>query len=174
MGFSAGGQMTADVETNFDKLSYAPVDEIDKVSNRPDLAMCVYPGGIMIKDQPAEKINTDITPKKDTPDTFICIATDDRNGSENAVYLYLALKKAGVNTELHVYAEGNHGFGLRPADAPHGMWMTQAQEWLKYKGFFAAAGTAAASSVKTTQEEKGPNADAFTCGGGGGRRRCDH
>ena len=67
------------------------------------------------------------------------IAHDDRNGSENAVYMYLALKKAGVNAELHVYSEGGHGFGIRPGNAPHTSWPARVEDWMKFHKYLQAA-----------------------------------
>jgi acetyl esterase/lipase len=96
IGFSAGGRMVADVTTNFDKLSYAPLDDADKTSTRPDFALAIYPGGIVAKPN-IDKVVDDVRISKETPPTFIAISTNDRNGSENAVYYYLALKNAGVS-----------------------------------------------------------------------------
>jgi acetyl esterase/lipase len=138
IGFSAGGQMVADVTTNYDKLAYPAVDAMDKQSTRPDFALAIYPGGVAAKDGTAN-VTSDVRPTKNTPPTFIVIATDDRNGSENAVYYYLALKKAGASAELHVFSEGNHGFALHPTTAPHGAWPNLALAWMKYHGFLTAA-----------------------------------
>jgi acetyl esterase/lipase len=136
LGFSAGGQMTADVETNFDQRSYPELDAVDRESTRPDFALCIYPGGIVPKEGGAVgQLTPDVRISKECPPTFIAQATDDRVGSENAVYLYLALKKAGVNAELHVFAEGGHGFGMRPSPGPHATWTARAEEWMRYKGF---------------------------------------
>lgn len=131
LGFSAGGQVAADVETNFDKRVYEPVDDMDKVDTRPDFVVLIYPGGIVKRNSEVPALTDDVKVTKDTPQTFIAIATDDRNGSENAVYMYLELKKAGVNAELHVYSEGGHGFGIRPGSAPHTSWPARVQDWLK-------------------------------------------
>jgi acetyl esterase/lipase len=140
LGFSAGGQMLADVETQFDTRSYPKVDAADDLSARPDLAIAIYPGGIYNRNAASPGLTPDVRPTKDTPPTFIAIATDDRNGSENGVYFYLALKNAGVNAELHVYAEGGHGFGIRPGSAPHTTWPARVEDWLRLKKFIPAAG----------------------------------
>ncbi len=137
IGFSAGGRMVADVTTNFDKLSYDTVDEIDKTSTRPDFALAIYPGGIVEKPN-VDKVVADVHPSKETPPTFIAIATNDRNGSENAVYYYLALKNAGVSAELHIYSDGAHGFGMVPSSEPHGSWTARAVDWMNYHKFLAA------------------------------------
>ncbi len=137
LGFSAGGQMGADVETNFDKRTYEPIDEIDKLDTRPDFAVLIYPGGIAQRGGTTPGVTPDVRVTKETPPTFLAIATDDRNGPENAVYMYLALKNAGVNAELHVYSEGGHGFGIRPGTAPHTTWPQRVAEWMNYHKILA-------------------------------------
>jgi acetyl esterase/lipase len=135
LGFSAGGQVGADVETNFDKRMYEPVDDMDKADTRPDFAVLIYPGGIVPKRSDVPALTDDVKVSKDTPPTFLAIADNDRNGPENAVYMYLALKKAGVSAELHVYSEGGHGFGIRPGTAPHTTWPARVQDWMAFHGF---------------------------------------
>jgi acetyl esterase/lipase len=132
MGFSAGGQMTVDTATNFTQLSYPPVDTVDKVSNRPDFCIVAYPGGLVKTG--SSDLGKEIHVTKDTPPMFIVQANDDRVGSENSVYLYLALKEAGVPAELHIYGEGGHGFGMRPGTAPHNSWPQRCEDWLVQRG----------------------------------------
>jgi acetyl esterase/lipase len=134
IGFSAGGRLVADVSTNFDKLSYAPVDEMDSQSTRPAVALAIYPGDLALKDG-TDRIDPFVRPTKQTPPTFIVIAQNDINGSEHAVYYYLALNRAGVSAELHVFSEGSHGFALKPSTDPHSTWPTLAMNWMKYHGF---------------------------------------
>ena len=134
LGFSAGGQVGADVETNYDQRMYAPVDDFDKAATRPDFAVLIYPGGIVQRDSEVPAVTPDVRVTKDTPPTFLSISHDDRGGSENAVYLYLALKRAGVPAELHVWGEGGHGYGIRPGTAPHTTWPARVAEWLTVRG----------------------------------------
>lgn len=132
LGFSAGGHLTAAAATNFDKRSYEAADEVDKVSCRPDFAVVIYPGGAI--DRNKEKLNDDLPVTKETPPTFLAQSNDDRVGPENAVLLYLALKKAGVPAELHIYATGGHGYGLRPSNNPCSQWPKRCEEWLRGQG----------------------------------------
>jgi acetyl esterase/lipase len=136
IGFSAGGKIAADVSTNFDKLSYIPVDAIDQQTSRPNFAMMIYPGELARKDG-TNFLMPDLHPTADTPPTFIAITTDDKNGSENAIDYYQALKAVGVNAELHIYSDGLHGFAFRPEDVgtPHSKWTQQAADWMTYHGF---------------------------------------
>lgn len=134
IGFSAGGQLAADVETNFDKRSYEAIDEMDKADIRPDFAVLIYPGGIVPRDRPTAGLSDDVRVTKDTPPTILVMANNDPVGPENAVYMYLALKRAGVPAELHIYAEGGHGFGMHKSDAPHGSWTKRVEEWMADRG----------------------------------------
>src|SRR5437868_847843 len=129
LGFSAGGHLTAVTETNFDRRAYESVDDADRVSCRPDFAVVIYPGGVVARD--TGQLTPDVRVTKETPPTFIAQAGDDRVGVENSVLLYLALKKAGVPAELHVYATGGHGFGLRPSKNPASQWPKRCEEWLR-------------------------------------------
>lgn len=134
LGFSAGGQVAADVETNFEKRMYDPLDDTDNASARPDFAVLIYPGGIARRGGEIGMVSADVHVSKDTPPTFLSISHDDRNGSENAIYLYLALKNAGVSAELHVWSEGGHGYGIRPGSAPHASWPARVADWMAARG----------------------------------------
>ena len=130
LGFSAGGHLTAWASTNFDRRAYEPADTVvDKVSCRPDFAVLVYPGGVVVKD--TSELSPEIRVTKDTPPMFFAHAGDDRVPAENSAALYLALRKAGVPAELHVYESGGHGFGLRPTGRPSATWPQRCAEWLK-------------------------------------------
>jgi len=137
LGFSAGGHLTAWTSTNFDKRAYEAVDAADKVSCRPDFAVVIYPGGVV--DKAKEHLTPQIRVSHETPPTFITQANDDRVGPENSAVLYLALKKAGVPAELHIYATGGHGYGLRPSKNPCSEWPKRCEEWLRVQKVLPAA-----------------------------------
>jgi acetyl esterase/lipase len=137
LGFSAGGHLAVATATHFDQRAYEPMDDIDKVSCRPDFAVAVYPG-YFIEQQPAGvEINKDalapyIRIPKETPPVFLVHASDDTvAGAENSVMLYLALKRANVATELHVHAHGGHGFGVRKSSLPCSTWTDRCVAWLQ-------------------------------------------
>jgi acetyl esterase/lipase len=139
LGFSAGGHLTAWAATNSDRRSYEPIDEADRQSCRPDFAVLIYPGGIQKKDAP-DAMNPEIRVASDTPPCFFAHASDDPVSSENSVLMYLALKRAKVPADLHLYASGGHGFGLRPSDLPCSSWPQRCAEWLKAQGTLKAEG----------------------------------
>ena len=137
LGFSAGGHLAVATATQFDQRGYEPVDEFDKASCRPDFAVAVYPG-YLIEQQPAGvEINKDMLAPymripKETPPIFLVHATDDPvAGAENVVVMHLALKRANVPTELHVYAHGGHGFGVRKSGLPCSTWTDRCVAWLR-------------------------------------------
>ena len=141
LGFSAGGHLAAAASTNFDKRAYEPVDDADKESCRPDFAVVIYPGGVLEKAEDGKttgKLSPEIRVTPQTPPAFIVQAHDDRVNSENSVYYYLALKQAGVPAELHVYAAGGHGFGIKPSDKPAATWPARCEEWLRSTGVLKA------------------------------------
>jgi acetyl esterase/lipase len=131
LGFSAGGHLTAWTATNFDKRSYEPADDADKVSCRPDFAVLIYPAYLVVKDK--DELAADIRVTKDTPPIFFAHAGDDGVKAENSIVMYLALKKAKVPAELHVYSSGGHGFGLRPGKTA-ATWPRRCGEWMKTQG----------------------------------------
>jgi acetyl esterase/lipase len=133
LGFSAGGHLAAAASTNFDKRAYDPVDQIDETNCRPDFAVLVYPA-YLVADKKNE-LNPDIRVRKECPPTFFAHAGNDGVKAENSVLMYLALKRAGVPAELHVYASGGHGFGLRPSSEPCSTWPGSCAGWLKKQGF---------------------------------------
>jgi acetyl esterase/lipase len=133
LGFSAGGHLTASLSTNFAKRLYEPVDDADKLSCRPDFAVLVYPGGMTPKDRPTE-LKPELAVTTDTPPTFFAHASDDPVSSENSIAYYRALKKAGVPAELHLYATGGHGFGMRPGKGPASDWPKRCAEWMTARG----------------------------------------
>lgn len=140
LGFSAGGHLAAATSTNADHDSYKPIDAIDSTSSRPDFAVVIYPGGVIQRGK--DTLSPEIRVTSQTPPMFIVQANDDRVNSENSVYLYLALKKANVPAELHIYSTGGHGFGLRPSDKPCSTWPQRCAEWMRAQGILKpGAGT---------------------------------
>jgi len=133
LGFSAGGHLTAWTSTRSDKRSYDAIDDADKQSCRPDFAVIVYPGGTIVKDTLDLKPEIAVTDK--TPPSFITMATDDRVNADNCIALYVAMKKAGVPVEMHLYAKGGHGFGIRPNAGPAATWNKRCEEWMKAMGW---------------------------------------
>jgi endo-1,4-beta-xylanase len=125
MGFSAGGEVAALIETRFDTGNDSSADPIDRVSSRPDFAVVVYPGF-----RPGT-----ITVPKDAPPTFLVCADNDRSHVVTTVNLYLDLEKQGVSSEMHIYAAGGHGFGMKPSALPVASWTDRLRDWFADRKF---------------------------------------
>jgi acetyl esterase/lipase len=134
LGFSAGGHLVTDISTHFDKRLYPAVDAADTESCRPDFAVALYPGHLWIASDKLE-LNPDIPVTGRTPPSFLLHAENDPVDSvNNSLVYYIALKKAGVPAEMHLYAEGKHGFGLRRTKLPITRWPDLFETWLRTIG----------------------------------------
>lgn len=129
LGFSAGAHLAAALSTHYDQPLYTPLDAADHLSCRPDFAVIVYPGYLALADKNFAP-NADINPTAQTPPQFIVQAADDPVHVENATVYFQQLNKAKVPTELHVYAQGGHGYGLRRTELPVTAWPQAVETWL--------------------------------------------
>lgn len=130
LGFSAGAHLAAALSTHFDQRLYDPMDASDKVSCRPDFAVIIYPGYLALAEQSFAP-NPEIHVTSQTPPSFIVQAEDDPVHVENSTVYFLALKNAKVPAEMHLYANGGHGYGLRRTDLPITDWPKLVQTWLQ-------------------------------------------
>lgn len=139
MGFSAGGNMAVLSSTSFKERAYDPIDEVDKVSSRPDFAIPVYPGHMTMEHKnktpkaiAAQELNTDIKISEAVPTTLLIHALDDRVNPVHFSEVYeRELKKAGVNVKLIIYPTGGHAFGVHKQGKDSDGWMADALTWLK-------------------------------------------
>ena len=134
VGFSAGGHLAIATATNFEKRTYEPIDNIDKISCRPDFAILVYPGYLKAKDK--DELAPGLHIPTGTPPIFLAHGGDDIiSPPDHSVLMYLALRRAGVPAELHVYATAAHDFGVRTSDHPCSTWTEACANWLRHQGF---------------------------------------
>lgn len=149
LGFSAGGHLAASTGIHYDWEDKLASDDIDKLNARPDFMVLAYPVISMSEDymhrgsrnnllgkDASEEMATMMSHEKqvtaDTPPTFLFHTTTDKAvPPENSIYLYLALKEAGVDAEMHIYEEGRHGVGLAPDDPALNTWPAMVEGWLK-------------------------------------------
>jgi acetyl esterase/lipase len=155
LGFSAGGHLVAAISNHFDHRLYPPIDAADKESCRPDFAVAIYPGHLSLSaaewdaKQGAKKfavphpanadkeltLNPDLHVTRQTSPTFLLQAEDDHvDNVDDSLAYYIALKNAGVPAEMHLYAQGNHAFGLRPTEFPITRWSQLVDTWLQTIG----------------------------------------
>jgi acetyl esterase/lipase len=129
LGFSAGAHLAAALSTHFDQRLYSPIDAADELSCRPDFAVIVYPGYLALAEESFAP-NPEIQVTDQTPPSFIVQAENDPVHVENAVVYFMALKNAKVPAELHIYADGGHGYGLRRTALPVTTWPVAVETWL--------------------------------------------
>jgi acetyl esterase/lipase len=139
LGFSAGGHLAAALSTHFEKRLYDPLDEADGLSCRPDFAVLVYPAYLTMAGQDSAP-NADLPVNAQTPPTFL-VQTEDDPVVESSVVYFMALKHAKIPAEMHIYAEGGHGYGLRRTELPVTQWPKLVQEWMRTIQVLPGAGS---------------------------------
>ena len=151
-GFSAGGHLASTAGTHFDAGNAAAADPIDRMSSRPNFMILAYPVISMSAEfthrgsrdnllgktpdpNLVEKLSNEKQVTPQTPPTFIFQTDEDTTvPAENGVAFYLALRKAGVQAEIHIYQRGKHGVGLAGADPILATWSGRLADWLKLRG----------------------------------------
>jgi len=156
MGFSAGGHLAATMGTHFDNGNATDPDAIQRAGSRPDFLVLGYPvisfttpythqGSLhnLLGDNPDSKLmqslSNELQVTAQTPPTFLFHTTEDKTVPvENSVLFYLALRKAGVAAEMHIFERGPHGVGLALRDPALAMWPELLANWLRMRGLLAA------------------------------------
>ena len=153
MGFSAGGHLAATASTHFDRGQATASDAIDRVSSRPDFAILGYP--VITLSEPwthqgsrtmllgeganaelARRLSMETRVTSETPPTFLFHTNADTAVPvENSIYYFLALRKAGVAAEMHVFKDGAHGAGMPMNDTALSEWPKVLGNWMRASGF---------------------------------------
>jgi acetyl esterase/lipase len=128
LGFSAGGETAALATLLADRL-YERVDATDDVNWKPNFAVLVYPAYLVNKEGTALQEHVKVDGQ--TPPMFLVHAANDSVRPESSVLLWLELKKHKIPAELHVFAKGGHGYGMRATDMPVTSWPQLCAAWLK-------------------------------------------
>ncbi|ELY7490581.1 alpha/beta hydrolase [Cronobacter turicensis] len=152
LGFSAGGHAAASLGTRWNDAVYAPLDETDAFSARPAFMGLAYP--VMTMEEPmahpgSREALTGAAPddaaicryspqravNASTPPTFLLHAVDDPAVKvENSLLMFNALHAQGVPVEMHLFEQGQHGFGIRDAlELPAHVWPTLLMNWIESK-----------------------------------------
>lgn len=151
-GFSAGGHLASTTGTHFHSGKSDAPDPLDRVSSRPDFMVLAYPVISMTSEfthatsrwnllgdgwEPAlaERLSTDKLVTAQTPPTFLFHTTEDTGvPPENSILFYLALRRAKVPAEMHIYETGAHGVGLAQADPALSSWPGRLLDWFRTRG----------------------------------------
>jgi len=152
LGFSAGGHLASTAGTHFDKGQADAQNPIERVSCRPDFMILIYPvisftewyvhtgsRQNLLGDNPDKNTLESLSNEKqvtpETPPTFLVHADDDSGvPPENSIYFYLALRKAKIPAEMHIYQRGGHGFGLGKKDSAASGWPVCCAAWMRERG----------------------------------------
>lgn len=159
LGFSAGGHLASTAATHFDAGDKNAADAVERESSRPDLAILIYPvvsleqfahlgsrRNLLGENPPADLVRllsneTQVTAQ--TPPTFLIHSHEDTGvPAENSILFALALRKAGVPVEMHLYEKGKHGFGLGGDDPVLSGWPALCAAWMRGRGFLPPAAVA--------------------------------
>lgn len=153
LGFSAGGHLASTAATHFEGEKPDTTDRIDRPSSRPDFAVLCYPvislsadfvhkgsRKNLLGDNPSDdeikNLSNDLQVTAQTPPTFLWHTNEDKGViPEHSVLFYLALRKANVPAELHIYEKGKHGLGLAPNEPGTATWPGRCADWMKNHGW---------------------------------------
>jgi len=156
LGFSAGGHLASTAATHFDAGDPAAADPIQRAGSRPDFAVLCY--AVIAFDEPythrgsqqnllgkdadpalVRSLSNEKQVTAQTPPTFL-FHTDEDKGvpPENSVEFYLALRRAGVPGELHVFQKGQHGIGLGLSVPGTSAWPKLCEAWMRNRGLLPA------------------------------------
>jgi len=153
LGFSAGGHLTSTAVTHFNDKVYEARDAIDKASARPDFGVLIYPvisftepfthvgsRRNLLGAEPNQELFVKFSNEKQvtaqTPPCFLIHTWEDKGvPAENSIYFYLALRRAKVQSEMHIFSKGRHGFGLGRQLPGTSTWPMLCQKWMKASGF---------------------------------------
>jgi acetyl esterase/lipase len=151
-GFSAGGHLASTASTHFDAGNPNDSDPVQRAPSRPDFAVLAYPviafnppyvhAGSrrnLLGDNPdpklVESLSNELQVTSKTPPTFLFHTNEDKGvPAENSVMYYLALRKAGVTAEVHIFEHGPHGVGLALKDPALSEWPTLLANWMRGQG----------------------------------------
>jgi len=152
VGFSAGGHLAMTASTHLDSGKASAEDPVERASSRPDFAVLGYPvismaepwthrgsRTMLLGDNPDPELAKSLSGEQaviaQTPPTFIFQTNEDTTvPAENAVYYYLALRKAGIPAEMHIFEKGPHGVGLANDNPVLSAWSSLLANWLRGRG----------------------------------------
>lgn len=133
LGFSAGANLAGHTAWDRGPRTYPQKPDLDD-SAGPDFLVFIYGGGFLDKSD-TSKFRTGFSIPADAPPVFFLVAHDDKSNPVEAAMLYLEYKKRDLSAELHIYAKGGHGFGMRKDAKPISDWPQRCGEWMKSLGY---------------------------------------
>ncbi|MHB8969101.1 MAG: alpha/beta hydrolase [Pirellulaceae bacterium] len=135
LGFSAGGHLVVMAGTQCNRSAYAPQDDVDTHSAKPNFLIPIYPAYLVESAAVPPKLRDAIVVTKETPPTFLTVTHDDADRGIGAALLSIALKQNEVPCELHIFVQGGHGYGLRESANAVSHWPQACEQWLRAMKF---------------------------------------
>jgi acetyl esterase/lipase len=136
LGFSAGGHLTVRATLHPNERTYESDPSLDVDDATPSFSIPVYPAYLVSKDDTFTLL-PDVKVTEKSPPMCLVHAGDDKGvtSSSGSAILYLEYKKLGLPAELHIYAKGGHGFGMRKTGLPVADWLVRVGEWMRSMGY---------------------------------------
>jgi acetyl esterase/lipase len=134
LGFSAGGHLTVMTALHANERTYTVDPALDVDDATPNFAIPVYPAYLVSKEEPTKLLPGFEVKEKSPPMCFVH-AHDDPWPASGSALLYLEYKKKNLPAELHIYAKGGHGFGMRKNSQPVNEWPNRVIEWMLSMGY---------------------------------------
>ena len=133
LGFSAGGNLSVMTALHANERTYKADPAVD-LDARPNFVVPIYPAYLTVEKDDFT-LRPEIKVTKEAPPIFLVHAGDDRISSSASALLYLEYKKLGIPAEVHLYASGGHGFGMKKNGKPVNDWHLRLGDWLQAEGW---------------------------------------
>ncbi len=134
LGFSAGGNLCVFTSLHPNERTYKEDPALDGDA-RPSFMIPVYPAYLVNNDKSDLTLKPSMVVTKDAPPACFVHADNDKISAAGDALLYMEYKKLDLPAELHIYAKGGHGFGMKPGDNPANTWYLRVGEWMKSMGY---------------------------------------
>lgn len=134
LGFSAGGNLCVFTGLHPNERTYKEDPALDGDA-KPNFMIPVYPAYLVVNDKSDLTLKPEMVVTKDAPPACFVHADNDKISAAGDALLYMEYKKLGLPAELHIYAKGGHGFGMKKGDTPANTWYLRVGEWMKSMGY---------------------------------------
>ena len=137
LGFSAGGHLTVMASLHPNQRTYTQDPALDVADAAPNFAVPVYPAYLVPSKDETFTLKPEIAVTEKSPPMCLIHAGDDKGitSASGSALLYLEYKKLNLPAELHIYAKGGHGFGMKQSGLPTADWLVRVAEWIKSMGW---------------------------------------
>ena len=136
LGFSAGGHLAVMATLHANDRTYTTDAALDVEDATPNFSVPVYPAYLVTKEDTFH-LKPEIKVTEKSPPMCLVHAGDDKGvtSPSGSALLYLEYKKLNLPAELHIYAKGGHGFGMRKSGLATAEWLVRVGEWMGSMGW---------------------------------------